>query len=107
MNRLWIRLVFAFLGLFVLIGIISYLGGRFPNNVVLFGFSSFQWCVGIIVAVYLLAVLWGLIRFSKKTDIKCPYCRKSLQSGFLVSTAITTGKCSHCGKRVIEELPLY
>lgn len=48
-------------------------------------------------------VLVGFFLIGRKTDVKCPLCKKSIQGGLYTPLALTTGKCGHCGNTIIEE----
>ena len=65
--------------------------------------DALKWQANVILAIYAITSLWVIIRISNRFDVKCPHCLRSLQGGVLISLALTTGKCGHCGERVLEE----
>ena len=52
----------------------------------------------------ILAIIFGGIYWiGKKTDVRCPACKKSVQGGINAPLAIATGKCGHCGATLFDE----
>lgn len=47
----------------------------------------------------------GIYWIAKKTDLRCPACKKSVQGGVYTPLAIATGKCGHCGGTLFDESP--
>jgi len=58
----------------------------------------------ICIIVFVTGVLGGFFWIGKLTDIRCPSCKKSIQGGIYTPLALTTGKCGHCGERIIDEV---
>ena len=56
---------------------------------------------GVILLVVFL--LCGILWIGRKTDVQCPTCHKSIQGGLYIPLALTTGKCGHCGARILDE----
>ena len=54
-------------------------------------FFLFFVCMGV-------AVLWFARRNLKRHGLLCPFCSKQLHR----SIVVTTGRCGHCGERVVE-----
>jgi len=57
----------------------------------------------IVISCVIIIALLGIFVISAIYDVRCPFCRTSLQSGVLASTAIATGKCGHCGNSLWAE----
>ncbi len=57
----------------------------------------------ICIIILVTCVLAGIVWIGRLTDIRCPLCKKSIQGGIYAPLALTTGKCGHCGERIIDE----
>jgi hypothetical protein len=57
----------------------------------------------IFIIILVTCVLAGIVWIGRLTDIRCPLCKKSIQGGIQTPLALTTGKCGHCGERIIDE----
>ncbi len=59
----------------------------------------------IALFVIIAAIFGGIFWIGKKTDVRCPACKKSVQGGIYAPLAIATGKCGHCGATLFDEPP--
>ena len=92
-KRLLARFLMAML---VLTGILATVAGTAsPAHLALTG--------NICIIVLVTCVLGGIVWIGRLTDIRCPLCKKSIQGGIQAPLALTTGKCGHCGERIIDE----
>ena len=57
----------------------------------------------ICIIVLVTFVLGGIIWIGRRTDVRCPACGKSIQGGIYTPLALTTGKCGHCGNKLIDD----
>lgn len=55
------------------------------------------------VTVLAIFVLGSLLWIGKRADVRCPLCGNSIQGGIYTPLALTTGKCGHCGERIVDE----
>ena len=67
-------------------------------------FASHRELAFRISLIAIVTAIFSSIRWiGKKTDLRCPTCKKSLQGGIYTPLAIATGKCGHCGHTLFEE----
>ena len=51
----------------------------------------------------IIAIFGSIHWIGRKTDTRCPNCKKSLQGGIYTPLLIATGKCGHCGATILDE----
>lgn len=59
--------------------------------------------VDALLVLFLVAVTAGMLFISWRYDMRCPHCGKSIHGGVYTPIAITTGRCGHCGERILED----
>ncbi len=68
-----------------------------------FGMTQHQIAVNGLLALFTVAVVGGIAVVGYRHDIRCPSCGKSIQGGIYAPLALTTGKCGHCGKVIVDD----
>jgi hypothetical protein len=65
----------------------------------------------ILLVAHIAVWSWGLRRFAlcvRKTytglDLQCPHCQKGLTGPRSTKRVIASGKCSHCGGQVLDDV---